>query len=145
LDSILSTACVSDDGRILETFQPPGASLPPSGIDSCVPISFNVHTYSILCLILSDSSLLISDILSQKNTMLRISILFSLFALLSLALAADPHIVFTSTPQAAVVGKTYNLTWSGGDGASQVTIELRRGVPANLMWVAYLTSTYTLP
>jgi hypothetical protein len=136
LDSILSTACVSDDGRILETFQPPGASLPPSGIDSCVPISFNI---------LSDSSLLISDILSQKNTMLRISILFSLFALLSLALAADPHIVFTSTPQAAVVGKTYNLTWSGGDGASQVTIELRRGVPANLMWVAYLTSTYTLP
>ena len=77
--------------------------------------------------------------------MLRVSILFNLLGLLSLALAADPQIVFTSTPPAAVVGKTYNLTWLGGDEESQVTIELRRGDPANLMWVAYLTSTYTLP
>ena len=66
-----------------------------------------------------------------------------IFALLSLVFAADPQILFTSTPSAVIVGQTYNLTWVGGNGQSQVTIELRRGDSASLTWVAYLTSMYS--
>lgn len=77
-----------------------------------------------------------------KNTMSHEYVALCLLGLLSLVFAADPQIFFTSTPSAVVVGQTYNLTWGGGDGQSQVTIELRRGDSANLTWVAYLTSMY---
>lgn len=67
------------------------------------------------------------------------SALIALIALISLVIATDPQIVFTSTPPAVIAGNIYNLTWSGGDGVSPVIIELRRGVSANLTWVAFLT------
>jgi hypothetical protein len=77
-----------------------------------------------------------------KNTMSYEYVAVCLFGLLSLVFAADAQILFTSTPSAVIVGQTYNLTWAGGDGQSQITIELRRGDSANLTWVAYLTSMY---
>ncbi|KAJ9615737.1 hypothetical protein H2200_001814 [Cladophialophora chaetospira] len=57
-------------------------------------------------------------------------------SLFSYALA-QTRIAFTSVPAVAEAGKSYNLTWGGGDG-SPVTITLREGDSNDLKTIATL-------
>jgi hypothetical protein len=48
------------------------------------------------------------------------------------ALAADP-LQFTGFPRSASVGKTYTLTWSGGDGSVRTSFSPTRDVLIRLL------------
>ena len=63
----------------------------------------------------------------------------SLFAVAALA---QGNLQFTSTPPTVEVGKSYTITWSGGNTAEPVTITLREGSPGDLKTVSTITSKY---